>query len=271
MAGVSVFLMVRNEEQSIAACLDALHWSDDVVVLDSYSDDGTCAIAARYANVRIVERHFTDFGDQRCFGLHQIAYRNPWVLIVDADEIVSTALATEIAAVVHSEAAARRDVYCLRRTPWFDGRPLRHNMTASFWIPRLVRPGAVTISGRVHEQIFGRSDVGRLTAMLDHHQFDKGHAHWLDRRLRYARIEHAETVPADVAGWLADLRSTCHLKRRAAVKRAFKALPLRWMVYFVYNVVINSAWRDGWTGLRYVATEADSQRRADQMLRNQPC
>lgn len=269
--GVSVFLMVRDEEQSIAACLDALAWSDDVVVLDSHSNDRSCMIAARYANVRIVKRHFTDYGDQRRFGLNQIAYRNPWVLIVDADEIVSATLAAEILTAVHSAAAELRDVYCLRRTPWFDDRPLYHNMTATFWIPRLVRPGAVTVTGRVHEQISGSRGSGRLTARLDHHQFDKGHKHWLERRLRYARLEHAESSKGDLAGWLADLSSSCHLRRRAAVKRVFKALPLRWAVYLGFNIVVNSAWRDGWAGLRYVATEARSQRLADRMIRSKPC
>lgn len=260
--------MVRNEELCLPACLDALAWADHVLVLDSISSDRTCEIASAYRNVQLVRRRFTDFGDQRDFGLNVLAYPNPWVLVVDADEIVSQLLAAEILEVTRQEQAARRDVFMLRRTPWFDGRPLRHNLTARFWLPRLVRPGRVEVHGRVHERIVGKGTPGYLRNRLDHHQFGKGIDHWKARRLSYAVLERAARVAGETGRLrFRDLVAYDRLRRRAAVKGIFQRLPSRWLVYFVVNIVICGAWRDGLAGLRYVAIEAQSQRDADRAIR----
>jgi len=52
---VSVLVLARNEEQNLLGCLEFLSWSDDIVVLDSYSTDRTVEIA-RAAGARVVQR-----------------------------------------------------------------------------------------------------------------------------------------------------------------------------------------------------------------------
>jgi glycosyltransferase involved in cell wall biosynthesis len=263
--GISAFIMVFNEARSISACLDALAWIDEIVLLDSFSTDDSCAIARRYPNVRIVQRAFTDFGDQRQFGL-RLPYSNPWVLVIDADEIVSPELAAEIRSTVAAPESHDCDLYYLRRQTWFAGKALRHNLPATFWIPRLVRPERVRVEGRVHERIRATGRTGRLRAYLDHHQFDKGVDHWFGRRQRYAQLEAAAIEAGELrSNPIADLLSGDTLRRRAVVKRLFQALPMRWLAFWLYNVVICGAWRDGMAGLRYVGLEAESHRRAEVM------
>lgn len=98
-SNVSIFIITKNEEVNIARCLDSVRWSNDVVILDALSSDRTVALAASYPNVRLFSRPFTNYSDQRNYGLHSIRYRNNWVLVVDADEVVELALADEVRAI----------------------------------------------------------------------------------------------------------------------------------------------------------------------------
>ncbi|OQW88556.1 MAG: glycosyl transferase family 2, partial [Thiotrichaceae bacterium IS1] len=92
---VSVLILTLNEESNLPGCLESVKWCDDVVVLDSYSQDRTEEIA-KQAGVSFIQRQFDNYASQRNYGLHEIKYKYPWVLMVDADEMVSTELAMEI-------------------------------------------------------------------------------------------------------------------------------------------------------------------------------
>ena len=59
---VSAVVLVRNEAQNLADCLQSLSWADERLVIDSFSVDGSARIDAH--GVRVVERRFTNFSDQ---------------------------------------------------------------------------------------------------------------------------------------------------------------------------------------------------------------
>ena len=67
---ISVLILTLNEDVNLEACLASVAWSDDIVVLDSYSSDRTLEIA-RAAGARIYQRHFDNERNQRTFGLHE--------------------------------------------------------------------------------------------------------------------------------------------------------------------------------------------------------
>src|SRR5262245_59816290 len=94
--GVSVLILTLDEEVNLAGCLDSVAWSDDVVVLDSFSRDGTVDIA-RARGVRLFQRQFDNYANQRNYGLRDITYKHEWVLMLDADERVPPELREEIA------------------------------------------------------------------------------------------------------------------------------------------------------------------------------
>ncbi len=253
---VSVFIMTLNEEANIRRCLEALMWSDDVVVLDSHSNDKTVEIAKTFPNVRVAIREFDDYSGQRNFGLHNIAYKHPWVLLVDADEVVDPALATEIRALVSGPTAF--DVYLLRRKVFFGGHWIRRTVSSNVWIPRLVRPTSVRYIGTVHETLIFDGQAGLLMGRLEHHQFDKGIDNWLERRAQYAQLENA--TPRSIARFgISDLCGKDMLRRRAAQKRVFYLIPARWLWYCVYNLTIHHTYLDGNHGLRRRPKIADSE------------
>ena len=119
---VSVIVLTRDEERNIGECLDSLAWAGDIVILDSHSTDRTVEIAeARGA--RVVERVFDDFSTHKNWALDHLELAHPWVLLVDADERATPALAAEIAATIARSDA--RNGYYLARQNWVWGKPLR--------------------------------------------------------------------------------------------------------------------------------------------------
>ncbi|MCL4501098.1 MAG: glycosyltransferase, partial [Deltaproteobacteria bacterium] len=85
---VSVLICTKNEERNLGACLESVSWANEVVVLDSYSDDQTINIA-RQMGARVVQREFTNFSAHKNWALDKVDFANQWILIVDADERVS--------------------------------------------------------------------------------------------------------------------------------------------------------------------------------------
>ncbi len=93
---ISAFIITKNEEARLPAAIAALRgWVDEVVVVDSGSNDATVEIA-RALGAKVLHRDWTGYGPQKRFA--EQACRNDWVLNVDADEVVTPELADEIRA-----------------------------------------------------------------------------------------------------------------------------------------------------------------------------
>lgn len=99
---VSVFVIARNEEARLARTLAAVGWADQIVVVDSGSTDATREIA-RAAGAEVHERGWEGYGPQKAHA--ESLCRHRWLLNVDADEVVTPALASEIAALVAANPA----------------------------------------------------------------------------------------------------------------------------------------------------------------------
>ncbi len=91
---ISAFIITKNEEARLSKAITALQpWIEDIVVVDSGSEDRTVEIA-RKLGARVFHRDWTGYGDQKRFAERKC--RNDWVLNVDADEVVTPGLANEI-------------------------------------------------------------------------------------------------------------------------------------------------------------------------------
>lgn len=254
MRNFSVLILTYNEEKSIGSCIDSVAMSDDIVVLDSMSTDNTKANSDR-PNVRFFERAFSGYSDQRNYGLHQIAYKNEYVLILDADERASGALVRQINKICNLENHQGADVYLIRRRTILEGKILKWNTSAANWIERLVRPTKVHYVGMVHEKIMYDGDPGFIRQYIIHDQFSKGIRDWIDRRTKYARMEATEAAtPKD---WVASTKSV--VGRRVRIKNFFvDYVPGFYLLFFLYNLMVRFAFLDGYKGLKYVGLETYS-------------
>jgi glycosyltransferase involved in cell wall biosynthesis len=124
---ITATILTKNSAAHLADALAALHWCDEVVVLDTGSTDNTLAVARRHPNVRLhqLEQPFPGFGRVRRQAV--ALARNDWILSVDSDEVVTPELADEIAALRLDE----RVVYAMPFHNYFNGR----HITSCGWHP----------------------------------------------------------------------------------------------------------------------------------------
>ncbi len=101
---ISCFIIAKNEADRIGRTIASVQGLvAEIVVIDSGSTDGTQAIAEKLG-ARVIFNAWPGFGQQKRFGEDQC--RNDWLLNVDADEVVSPALAAEIGALFRSDTPA---------------------------------------------------------------------------------------------------------------------------------------------------------------------
>jgi glycosyltransferase involved in cell wall biosynthesis len=160
---LSAIIIAMNEAGNIGACLDALSFCDERIVVDGGSTDATAQIA-QGKGARVISHPFEGFGAQKGFALSLAA--GEWVLSVDADERVTPALAQEIRNAVASGAA---DCYELPRRSAFCGRLMDHSGWSPDYVLRLFRRDkAYFSSDLVHERVVCSGTMVRLNEPLMH-------------------------------------------------------------------------------------------------------
>ena len=162
---ISVVILTKNEEKNIGACLDSVSWCDEKIVIDDHSEDKTTDIAKKKgANVFSRSMH-NDFSEQRNFGLSKAT--GDWILFVDADESVSSALWYEI--MQHtSESIDDVSGFYLKRQDTMWGKVLKYGETGNVTLLRLAKKGTGKWEGSVHERWNVQGKTTLLRNPLDH-------------------------------------------------------------------------------------------------------
>jgi glycosyltransferase involved in cell wall biosynthesis len=247
---ISVLILTLNEEINISDCIEVLQWCDDIVVLDSKSCDATRRIA-KEKGARVYERTFDNYASQRNYGLKEIPYKHPWVLMVDADERWPERIAVEIV----RELADKPDysLFYFLRKDMFMGRWLKRSSGYPTWFGRLVRPDQVTVMRDINEEYHTKGKSGYMKEHFIHYPFNKGIAFWFERHNRYSSMESKALVREmqEKMRWQ-DLYSKTPTIRRKAFKQLFYRLPCRPFVAFLYLYVIRLGFMDGIPGYTYV-------------------
>jgi len=253
---VSVLILTLNEEANLPRCLESVAWSDDVVVLDSGSTDGTVEIA-RAAGARVVCRAFDNWADHLNYAAGEIEYANPWVYYSDADEVVTDELAAEVQSVA-SAADWTEVAYRVRYKNMFMGRWIRRSSMYPVWILRLFRPGKVRWERLVNPVPVVDGSEGRLEGHFLHYSFNKGFEAWFEKHNRYSTMEAIETLKEMKEGRIEwrKLISRDPVVRRRALKRLSMRVPFRPWVKFGYMYFLRLGFLDGFPGLTYCALQA---------------
>ena len=168
---VSVLILTLNEEFNLPHCLDSLQWCDDVVVLDSGSQDATQKLAGDWG-ARVVERPFDNYASQRNFGLKEIDYKHHWVLMVDSDEETPRDLVAEINQAIES-CGEVTTLFRIRRKDHLLGRWIKHSSGYPTWFGRLMKIGHVRVERSINEEYVTDGKISYLEAHLHHYPFNK--------------------------------------------------------------------------------------------------
>ncbi len=249
----SVLVLTFNEEANLPACLEALTWCDDIVVVDSGSTDETVNIARAFG-ARILTRPFDTFAEQRNFGLDNGQFGHDWVLHIDADEIVTPAFVRALSSLQPVEGI---DAWRVPSKTMMFGRWLRH---AGMWPTYQVRLGHAqrlrfVQAGHGQRENLPVEHVATFPEPYLHFAFSHGMTRWLNKHVEYARAE-AHALGASCPGLKGERRallSRDRTQRRRAAKAMAAHIPLalRPMARFLYVYVFRKGFLDGRAGLAY--------------------
>lgn len=164
---LSVILITKNEAQHIAECLASVSFADEIIVLDSGSQDRTCDIA-RELGARVYSTDdWPGFGPQKNRALDLAT--SDWVLSIDADERVTPESALAIQAVLLDP---QFDSYKTARLSNFCGRWIRHSGWWPDYVVRLFKKGSARFTDvAVHEKVVGTGPVGVLDGHFLHYPY----------------------------------------------------------------------------------------------------
>ena len=265
MAGFSVLIATKNEEQDLAGCLESLHLVDDVVVYDCLSTDRTQSIALEAGARFIVRPGYDDsraFGGNealhRTWGIHEIPYKNSWLFVIDADERLTPEAAAELQAIA-SNPDPRFVAYRIRRRDFFQGRQLRYVQTSPWYI-RFFRPEFVHHERLVNTVTVVEGPVGELKHPLDHYPFSKGLSHWIARHNSYSSFEAQQILQNRASQESFSLPAAFFERdfnrRRFHQKELFYRLPARPLIKFLLLYILKRGFLDGRPGFTYALLQS---------------
>lgn len=255
---VSVLIAVRNEIRNLGRCLEALRgWADEVVVVDSHSTDGTIEFAESAGATVLQFDYQGGWPKKRQWALDTHAWRNDWILLLDADEILLPETRTEIAEAIRDDRYAG---YWLRFQIVFLGRMLRHGDT-QLWKRCLFRRGRGRYERRleqqdarmadmeVHEHVVVDGPTRRLQHPVRHENWNSLHR-YIEKHNEYSTWEaHVQLYGSDD-----EMRPSLwgtQAQRRRWLKRTFLRLPGSPWLRFLYVYVFRLGFLDGRAGLTY--------------------
>lgn len=248
--GITAIVLTKNEEACLPRLLGSLGWVDEIIVVDSESEDQTAALARKYG-AKIIIRKLTSFSDQWNAGIEMAA--GEWVFTCDADEEVPEDMAAVLLAAVR-EAGPDVGGFRILRRNYALGRWLQHGQqygkkVAWYDFVRMGRGfhkgemigGAVKLFRRegarfenlVHEEVRVKGRVVQLQAYVNHYTADS--IQDMFDKVNFYTTLHARQI-----------YETHPDRPPARWHRSFLWLPLK---TFLFAYIRKQGFRDGFPGL----------------------
>lgn len=163
MTNISAVLIVTNEEKKLKACLEALSWTDEIILVDGGSKDETVEVARKFTT-KIFSRSLDNFSNQKNFAIEKASC--DWILSVDADEIVSPELSKNL------QGIAKNGTDCsgfyLNRVNYIFGKRLRFGGHGNEKILRFFQKKKGRFVQPIHERIAVEGQTGVVSGDLLH-------------------------------------------------------------------------------------------------------
>ena len=259
---VSILIPIKDEAANLPRCLDSVRWADEIFVVDSQSTDGSQEIAEK-RGAQVVPFLFNGtWPKKKNWALENLPFRNDWVFILDADEVLPESAAAEFAKAI----AEAGDIagYWINRRFMFMGRWLKHAYYPN-WNLRLFQHSlgryeklteAKTNSGdnEVHEHVIVQGRTGRLRTEMDHYAFPsvevfvEKHNRYSNWEARVAADEYLNASSGKLSGEV--------VSRRRKLKLLSHRLPFRPLLRFLYIYVWQKGFLDGREGYYFARLHA---------------
>lgn len=228
---ITPLVLTFNEAPNLERTLAQLSWAPEVIVLDSFSTDQTPSIAARFANVRVVQRTFDTHAAQWNAGVAECT--TDWVLALDADYVLSPELVEELRS---WRPDLRVSAYLCNFRYCVEGVALR----GSLYPPRAVlfQPSKCRYVQNGHTQLLQVVGASAWLKQAIFHDDRKPLSRWLANQDRYAKLEAEKLLAAP----------THTLRWRDRWRRLIVPAPF---LVFVTTLIGKGLILDGWRGWYY--------------------
>ncbi|HEY5752845.1 MAG TPA: glycosyltransferase family 2 protein [Chthoniobacterales bacterium] len=260
---VSVLIPIKNEAANLPRCLASVSWADEVFVVDSNSTDGSQDIAERHG-ARVVQFQLKGgWPKKKNWALENLPFRNDWVFILDADEVLPPEARDEFALIVNDPKHAT-DGYWINRRFMFMGKWLKHSYYPN-WNLRLFRhklgryeklTDIETASGdnEVHEHVIVNGSTGYLKSEMDHYAFPSVDV-FVEKHNRYSNWE-ARVAMDRYLGGSSHLLQSGAVGLRRTLKKVSQKLPFRPFLRFLFIYGWQRGFLDGIEGYYFARLHA---------------
>lgn len=259
---VSVIIATRNEEANIPKCLDSLAPANEVIIVDSKSQDETLRIVSNYQCEVLQFKYEGGYPKKRQWVLDSYSFKNEWVLLIDADEVVSPELWQSITRAINSNDHV---AYLIQKQFHFLGKAFKFGGFSHEAVV-LLRRGcarfeetmAEIASGldmEVHERLIVDGSVGYIQTPLIHEDF-KGLKAYIERHNAYStwesqlRYDFLYGDGYQGAAIKPKLFGDSQARRRF-IKHLIIRIPFEANLWFVYHYVLRAGFLEGRAG--YIA------------------
>ena len=260
---VTVIIPVRNEAKNLPRCLQALQDVGEVYVIDSRSTDETVEIARSY-RAQVVQFHYAGgWPKKRQWAMDTLPIAYDWILLLDADEVLTPELAGEIRIAIQNPAI---DGYFIQLRTQFLGRVLRHG-DVGLWKLSLFRRGkgryecrlkdqdASMADMEVHEHVIVEGETGKLKNPLIHHNVESL-SRYIQKHDEYSNWESRVLLESADGSDLPPSLFGTQAQRRRWLKQTMFAVPGSPALLFLYRYFLRLGFLDGAPGLIYCGFQA---------------
>ena len=216
---LTVIIPTYNEEGYIEDALKSVAFADEIILIDSFSEDATVLLATPLVS-KVISREFDNFSNQKNEALKQA--KGQWVLFLDADERVSKSLEKEIIDTIENSVHSGYKI----NFPHFYMNRFLYNHSDD--VLRLVKREGAYYMGEVHEKLQCQGSVGKLKNKMLHYTYKDLHS-YLTKKERYA--------------WFQAKQQYAKGKRATWMHLWFKP-----MFRFFKSYIIKGGYRDGIPG-----------------------
>ena len=254
---LTVVILTKNEERHIVRAIGSVAGiADRVFVIDSGSTDKTVDLA-QAAGAEVLSKPWVNYATQFNWALDQLPADTDWVFRLDADEVVTDALASEIEAHLSSLSPAIAGVYISRRMT-FLGRPIKWGGVFPVRVLRLFRHGRGRCENRwMDEHILVKGETANFQGEIVDDNLNSL-TWWTEKHNAYASREVVDLLNLEYGFMTHETVANLRSGQQAGVKRWIKErvyarLPggVRALAYFLYRYLFRLGFLDGKEGTAF--------------------
>lgn len=172
MEKLTVTVLTMNEEDNIERCLKSIQWADEILVVDSGSTDKTMEICRKYG-CSIIETTWLGFGPTRQLSIKHASY--DWILVIDADEEVTEALAQRIKQILASP--DEKKGYRFKRNAFYLDKLIKFCWGRDFTLRLFNRKNGNYNDNSVHESVNLDAEIVKFKEQILHYTYPTIESH----------------------------------------------------------------------------------------------